>query len=203
MTEVKQATRVLKVYKELLFSGNRESSLILDLCKELCPALLKWLGETYVGKRKSTVEESAYQQFFEAFYDLLSCALSSKLQLYELEQEWFKSLVYTGNLYRYLGKSDPFNRDRVSPQYNKIYVSWSKGKENSYLRSKLYGPKTQLSCNVQLPYFGIDIEGFTMYYHKHINSDILIARGTEREVVFPTIQECIYSVKYIEDGIDE
>lgn len=203
MTEIKRATLVLKAYKEILFSGNRDSSLILDLCEELCPALLKWLGETYVGKRKNAVEENAYQQFFEAFYDLLSCSLNSKLPLYELEQEWFKSLVYTGNLYRYLGKSDPFNRDRVSPQYNKIYVSWSKGKENSYLRSKLYGPKTQLSCNVQLPCFGIDIEGFTMYYHKHINSNILIARGTEREVVFPTIQECIYSIEYIEDGIDE
>lgn len=203
MLKVSQATIGLKAYREKLFSGKRDGSLILDLCEILCPALLKWLGETYVGRRKNAVEEDAYQQFFEAFHDLLSCSLNSKLQLYELEQEWFKSLVYTGNLYRYLGKSDPFNRDRVSPQYNKIYVSWSKGKENSYLRSKLYGPKTQLSCNVQLPYFGIDIEGFTMYYHKHINSDILIARGTEREVVFPTIQECIYSVKYIEDGIDE
>jgi len=175
----------------------------LDLCEILCPAFLKWVGDTYVGKQKSMAEENTYQQFFEAFYDLLSCFQDGKFQLYEFEQEWVKDLVYTGNLYRYLGKSDPLNKERVLPRYNKIYVSWSKNKDNSYLRSKLYGPITYLSCNIQFPYFGIDIEGFTAFYHKHINSDVLIVRGAEREVVFPTIQEFIYSIGYIEDGTDE
>lgn len=203
MTEIVQATIGLKAYREKLLSGKRDGLLILDLCEILCPALLKWVGETYVGKQKTIEEETVYQQFFEAFHELLSCFLNNQLQLYDLEKEWFQNLLYTGNLYRYLGKSDPFNEDRVLPRYNRIYVSWSKNKENSYLRSKLHGPITQLACNIQFPYFGIDIEGFTAFYHKHIDSNVLIVRGTEREVVFPTIQKCIYSVEYIEDGTNE
>jgi len=203
MTEIVQATIGLKAYKEKLCSCNRDGLLILDLCEILCPALLKWVGDTYVGKRKSTTVENAYQHFFVAFYDLLSCFQDGKFQLSALEQEWGKNLIYTGKLYRYLGKSDPFNKEQVLPQYNKIYVSWSKNQDNLYLRSKLFGPITQLSCNVQFPYFGVDIEGFTAFYHKHINNNVLIARGTEREVVFPTIQEVIYAIRYIGDGTNE
>lgn len=100
--------------------------------------------------------------------------------------------MYQGVLYRYLGHSEPSDsRKCVRPQYNKIYVSWSKNKGNKYLESKLYGVKTLLACNVNYPYFGIDLSAFGM------------SRGNEREVVFPTIEETMTSIKFIEENDDE
>ena len=76
---------------------------------------------------------------------------------------------------------------RVEPQYNNIYVSWSKQPQNHYIENKLYGTMTLLTCKVDEPYYGIDLEAFG------------VVRGQEAEVVFPTIKETITEVKYIRE----
>lgn len=81
-------------------------------------------------------------------------------------------------------------------QNNDIFVSWSKNKEISYIESKLYGCMTRLYCNIPPNMVGFDLEGFQEFYNNKFASKIWIARGEEREVVFPTIKEMIYRIEY-------
>ena len=98
-------------------------------------------------------------------------------------------VLYRGSLYRYLGKgSAEENADkRIEPQYDNIYVSWSKQPKNYYIESKLYGTMTLLTCKIDEPYYGIDLEAFG------------VVRGEEAEVVFPTIKETITEIRYIRE----
>ena len=70
-------------------------------------------------------------------------------------------------------------------QYNNIYVLWSKQPQNHYIENKLYGTMTLLTCKVDEPYYGIDLEVFG------------VVRGQEAEVVFQTIKETITEIRYI------
>jgi hypothetical protein len=108
-------------------------------------------------------------------------------------------MMYHGTVYRYLGTHDSRNirkKRRMEPIYNKIYVSWSKSESNSYILSKLYGPATWMRATIQAPYFGIDIHGFELWCQRWYGDSYYITRGDEREVVFPTIQECIDEITY-------
>lgn len=44
---------------------------------------------------------------------------------------------------------------------------------------------TWIEAEIKSPYFGIDLENMG------------ISRGKEREVVFPTLKDCITNIKYI------
>lgn len=98
-------------------------------------------------------------------------------------------VLYRGSLYRYLGHGSAKcnTNNRIEPQFNNIYVSWSKNPKNYYIESKLYGTMTLLACKIDEPYYGIDLEAFD------------VIRGKEAEVVFPTIKETITEVRYIKE----
>lgn len=201
--EINGAILALREYQKMHKVEDVDEESFLELCHFICCAFLKWLGDTYVGQRKEPDIEKLYQDFFVEIYNLINTLNLDPTSNLSLENELIDKISYTGTLYRFLGSAIPGNTVPVCPEYNEIYVSWSKEPKNSYLRSKLYGPVTQLSCKVKSPYWGIDIEGFTDFYHKYINSNILIARANEREVVFPTIENCITSIRYIPEEADE
>ena len=119
-------------------------------------------------------------------------------RLSSLEKEFLKNIKYNGKLYRYLGNGNPINKKKIiEPIYNDIYVSWSKEEKNSYIESKLYGKMILLYCDTSNKHFGIDLERFQEFYNKTFKESFYISRGNEREVVFPTIKETIYDIKYL------
>lgn len=144
-----------------------------------------WTENTYVGQIKDKRVQKAFQAFFEALYDFL-------VFYKEIGNNIFYDLangaLYQGTVYRYLGHGSCNDNiyEKVEPEYNNIWVSWSKNSQNSYIESKLYGMKTILTCEVKKQYYGIDISAFG------------IAKGEEAEVVFPTIKELITSISYTE-----
>lgn len=136
--------------------SNEEFSVLLNNVYE---TLKYWTGHTYIGQHKKKDIQKAYQTFFEALYDFLFVCR-------ELGNPVLKSFVdealYRGLLFRYLGYGFvEKNADkRVEPQYNNIYVTWSKQPKNHYIESKLYGTMTLLTCKIDEPYYGIDLEAF-------------------------------------------
>ena len=163
--------------------SNEDLSVFLDNVYE---TLKYWTGHTYIGQKKDKALQKAYQTFFEALYEFLFICR-------ELGNPMIKSfadeVLYRGSLYRYLGKgSAEENTDkRIEPQYDNIYVSWSKQPKNYYIESKLYGTMPLLTCKIDEPYYGIDLEAFG------------VVRGEEAEVVFPTIKETITEIRYIRE----
>lgn len=137
-----------------------------------------WCGNTYVGRHKDNSLSSAFQRFFEAIYDfLLFCKDSDISDLQALADK----ALYCGTLYRYLGyeyhegfKSE--HDDWVEPEYNNIYVSWSKLPVVPYIESKLESHITHLTCTATSAHYGIDLFGFG------------VGRPNEAEVVFPTLE---------------
>ncbi|RHU92855.1 hypothetical protein DXC11_07600 [Firmicutes bacterium OM08-11AC] len=163
--------------------SNEDFSVFLNNVYE---TLKYWTGHTYIGQEKDKALQKAYQTFFEALYKFLFiCREFGNPMLKSFSDE----VLYRGSLYRYLGKgSVEENTDkRIEPQYDNIYVSWSKQPKNYYIESKLYGTMTLLTCKIDEPYYGIDLEAFG------------VVRGEEAEVVFPTIKETITEVKYIRE----
>lgn len=146
-----------------------------------------WTGRTYVGKRKNKSVQKAFQVFFMALYDFLLFCRREDNSILHLLKDLADATLYRGTLYRYLGHStsDSVINEKVEPEYNKIYVSWSKTPNNS-VTGKLCGTKTLLVCDVAEPHYGIDLEIFG------------VVRSNETEVVFPTIKETITDIKYIE-----
>ena len=54
-----------------------------------------------------------------------------------------------------------------------------------------------MKAEIKCPYYGIDIHGFELWCDNWIGGSSFITRGEEKEVVFPTIKECITEVKII------
>ena len=107
-------------------------------------------------------------------------------------------ILFQGTVYRYLGHNTPENCSvKVEPIYNDIYVSWSKEQDSHYLLSKLYGSVTSLVATIREPYYGIDLEGIEKAMSVLIGVEYSLSKGTEREVVFPTIADCITDIEYI------
>lgn len=160
------------------------------LFSNITNALAYWTGNTYVGQPKEKALEKVYQTFFELLLELLIFIKDSPRFTNE-HKEKIDSVLYQGNIYRYLGYSSEEyhyldNKEQfVKPNYNGIYVSWSKNKSNSYIESKLRGPITKLKCCINEDMFGIDLEAFG------------VSRGNEKEVVFPTLEKCITEIQYI------
>lgn len=155
------------------------------LYENICETLNFWTGRTYVGQKKSKAVQKAFQAFFETLYAFLFiCRDLNNSTLQDLAHE----SLYHGVLYRYLGHGSVEEDidSKVEPQYNNIYVSWSKQPQNHYIESKLYGTMTLLTCEVSEPHYGIDLNAFG------------VVRGDEAEVVFPTIADAITNIEYID-----
>ena len=156
--------------------------------ENVCQTLNYWTGHTYVGRKKGKSIQKAFQVFFEALYDfLLFCQRVDKSFLHPLK-DLADDTLYRGTIYRYLGhcSDDNDTESKVEPEYNGIYVSWSKKPNNHYIQGKLCGTKTLLTCTIVEPYYGIDLEAF------------VVVKGNEAEVVFPTVKEMITDIKYLE-----
>lgn len=183
---IKELNRVtsqfVQVRKKFL-SGSMTNSIWLIFSNNICAALSYWTGNTYVGCRKEKSLERAFQRFFEALYDfLLFCKNIDNPALNKIAEE----SLYKGTLYRYLGHGISKNANQeIIPEYNGIYVSWSKSPDNAYLQSKLYGIKILLTCECDDTYYGIDLEYFG------------VSRNSEHEVVFPTLKNKITNVQKI------
>ena len=174
---ISEATQNIAAYRK---SKNREPEMLSELGDDLKEVCCFWTGKTYIGSPKAEPIKMAFQAFLVELMQLLLCMKDSGLHF---EESVANAMLYRGPVYRYLGKSYPSD-EVVVPCYDGIYVSWSKQDGNSYLLSKLYGPITKLTCEIAEPMYGIDL-------------DILeCVRGNEREVVFPTIEQCIVEIQY-------
>lgn len=141
-----------------------------------------WVGNTYVGKRKSDRMKQTFQAFFDSLYDLL---IFYKEHGDSDERKVANERLYAGTLYRYLGHSttdDPQDNDIVQPVYGEIWVSWSKNKQNHRLENKLRRPITRITCETKELY-GIDLS--------------ICGIGNEAEVVYPTFENCHTGTEYL------
>lgn len=173
------------------------------ICEQIYQVFKIWTGQTWVGEKKPEQVSQSFQNFFLALNDLICFIKINEGSASKKERRFAQLLSYHGVVYRYLGSSNVHNKKVVTPEFNDIYVSWSKEKDNSYLKSKLYGPITCLSAEIFTPDFGIDLEGFEEFYIKIDPKNCGVTRGNEREVVFPTRQDLITDIQYIYDESDE
>lgn len=146
------------------------------LYANICNVLSFWAEFTWVGIPKEKNQKKAFQAFFVELYGLLVSDLFDG-----------DNYLYQGTLYRYLGhgSQEEESAPAIIPEYNDIYVSWSKKPENKYLESKLYGKMTHLTCELTGDFYGIDLTAFE------------VDRPGEEEVVFPTIESTIKSIVII------
>lgn len=176
---INEATKNIKVYSNL---DKSTSKAFKELKRDVVDICNCWTGKTYVGCPKEDEIKEAYQLFFE---ELMRLLLKMKGSSKRWETKYAKSVLYNGNVYRYLGNGSPQMPNRqIKPIFDNIYVSWSKNPRNPYLESKLYGTVTWISASIAAPFYGIDME------------ELGCSRGNEREVVFPTIEKCISEIKY-------
>ena len=193
---------VMRSYENMRLENDFRNQDFKLLCHGISYALRNWCGDNWVGERKSREAEKKYQDFFLGLNRLLCFFKENRFRRTRRETQLLNHTVFTGDVFRYLGSSDYRNKSIIEPEYNDIYVSWSKEKENSYLESKLYGPITRLYGRITEPHFGIDISGFTSFFYKYYDKDVLIARGTECEIVYPTLEASIYRIEYIDEYIE-
>lgn len=176
---ISEATQNIVAYRKAL---NRNPDMLMELADDLRAVCCFWTGSTYVGSPKAEPIKMAFQSFFEELMQLLLFMKDSGLPF---EERVANAMLYRGTVYRYLGKNYPSD-EVVVPCYDGIYVSWSKQDGNSYLLSKLYGPVTNITCEIAEPMYGIDL-------------DILeCTRGNEQEVVFPTFEQSIVEIQYFD-----
>ena len=174
---ISEATQNIVAYRKV---PNRNPDMLMELADDLRAVCYFWTGSTYVGSPKAEPIKMAFQAFFEEFMRLLLLMKDSTLPF---EKRVANAMLYSGTVYRYLGKNYPSD-EVVVPYYDGIYVSWSKQDGNSYLLSKFYGPVTKITCEIAEPMYGIDL-------------DILeCTRGNEQEVVFPTFEQSIVEILY-------
>ena len=155
-----------------------------DLIEDIITTLRFWTGRTPIGERKSEVIQKRFQTFFEKLYEFLIVCKNSSL--WE-PQNLANDSLYQGTLYRYLGYGPNITGEKVQikPKFDNIYASWSKLPQNSYIESKLHGPKTWLECKVEGNLYGIDLTVFG------------VSKANEEEVVFPTIEKTILDIRYL------
>ena len=164
-------------------SPEHHPNMLLELGDDIGAVCRFWTGSTYVGSPKKEEIKNVFQLFFENLMELLLSMHESEL---DFEKRVAKAMLYRGPVYRYLGHNYVTD-EVVVPAYDNVYVSWNKEEENAYLLSKLHGPVTKMTCVINEPLYGIDLE------------ILECCRGTEREVVFPTIEECITEINYLDD----
>lgn len=165
------------------------------LLKSIANVLAQWTGETYVGEVKEKGVQSAFQRFFVEIF-CLACELENKDFPTEAESEFVKCARYQGDIYRYIGSDSPC-RKCEGVEYNEIYVSWSKEKGNSYIMGKLYPPIYFMHAKLSGKFYGFDIKRFDRLYSQIYSKQSNIAKGAEREVVFPTLKEVIVNIQEV------
>ena len=178
---VDEATNNISVYYD---STDNSANALENLYEDIREVCNFWTGKTYVGDRKDDEIAQVFQNFFETLMKLLFKMKDSEKNY---ESKFANTLLYQGKVYRYLGycSSRDIKKKPIQPKYNEIYVSWSKEPKNGYIESKLYGKMTWIEAEIKPPYFGIDLE------------TIGSSRGNEKEVVFPTLKDCVTNKKYI------
>lgn len=176
---VDEATNNISVYYD---STDNSANALENLYEDIREVCNFWTGKTYVGDRKDDEIVQVFQNFFETLMKLLLKMKDSKKNC---ESKFAKAILYQGKVYRYLGycSSRNIKKKPIQPKYNEIYVSWSKEPTNSYIESKLYGKITWLEAEIKPPYFGIDLEKMG------------VSKGNEREVVFPTLKDCVTKIE--------
>ena len=181
---ITEVTNNVKIYHAL---PNVSRKMFMELCKDIGEIRSFWTGHTYIGCPKNEAVKIAFQSFFE---ELMRLLLDMKNSRKSYETRVASKCLYRGKVYRYLGNDHPTDAV-VRPIYDSIYVSWSKEPKNDYLLSKLYGTITWMSCEINAPFYGIDLDALGC------------SRANEHEVVFPTIEECITEIKYISEETDD
>lgn len=178
---VDEATNNISVYYD---STDNSANALENLYEDIREVCNFWTGKTYVGDRKDDEIAQVFQNFFETLMKLLFKMKDSEKNY---ESKFANALLYQGKVYRYLGycSSRDIKKKPIQPKYNEIYVSWSKEPKNGYIESKLYGKMTWIEAEIKPPYFGIDLEA------------IGSSKGNEKEVVFPTLKDCVTNIKYI------
>ena len=172
---------------------NDDFKILID---NIYQVLSKWTGSTWVGQRKQKELSDSFQIFFNQLFRFLIMVRCRN----SLGSEMAEKMLYSGRLYRYLGHpsgSDDYD-SRIEPEYNDIWVSWSKRDVRTigYFDSKLFGIKTVLICEVT-DKMGIDIGGFDEMFGTHL------VRGEESEVVYPTFKDAVIDVIYLGDNDNE
>lgn len=178
---ISEATNNIIEYRN---NPNTSKNMFCELGEDIATICSFWTGSTYVGSPKIDAVKYAFQSFFEELMRLLIDMKDSKKSF---ERKTANAMLFRGTIYRYLGTNDCMDKRTVKPEFNDIYVSWSKCPDNSYLLSKLYGTVTFMTCQISEPLYGIDLEALGC------------SRGDEKEVVFPTIEEYITNIEYIEE----
>lgn len=201
LDEIKNITFDIKSYIKYRFIRMTNwEDVFENLMQELAYSFSKWSGNTYVGKENDEELKMVYQDFFENIYLLIDSLEKNKHKIMNIEAKFINSIKYNGKVYRYLGYGDSTDKKRkqyIKPVYNDVYVSWSKNEENQYLESKLYGKITKLYCEIPNEKYGLDLEKFQDFINSSFACEFYISKGTEREVIFPTIEEYIYEIKYV------
>ncbi len=176
-----EATNSIIEYKNAPFTTKK---MLCELGDDITTICGFWAGNTYIGCPKKEDIKNAFQSFFEELMQLLIDMKNSKK---DFERRIADAVLFRGTVYRYLGTNDCLNKRTVKPEFNDVYVSWSKTPDNSYILSKLYGTVTFMTCEISEPLYGIDLDALGC------------SRGNEQEVVFPTIEEYITDIEYIEE----
>lgn len=174
----------INIFKIEIINGNFCLKEFKILSQNIKNAMIMWIDNTWIGEKKDSDIEKQYQLFYETLYDfLVICSKSNKRKLVNFS----KNLLYKGTVYRYLGYSyhSSTSDKYIDIQYNNIYVSWSKNKNNNDIERQLYGKITRLTCEISDGIFGIDL------------SNLEIPRRSEKEVVFLTIKKYIKKIEYL------
>ncbi len=189
IAKIHNATKLIAEY----YVGGRGN--FYSLLKAIANVLAQWTGETYVGAVKERGVQNAFQRFFVEIF-CLACELENKGYPTKTEREFVSCARYQGDIYRYIGSDSPCLKCE-GVEYNEIYVSWSKEKGNSYILSKLYSPIYLISAKLSDKFYGFDIERFERLYSQISHKQSNIAKGAEREVVFPTLKEVIVNIQEV------
>lgn len=142
-----------------------------------------WVGYTYVGRKKPENLKLAFHNFYGSLFELLRAMKESDIDNF---RSIASEALYQGVVYRYIGSTCANNKKRIPPIFDSIYVSWCKNPRTPYFESKFHGPITILSSHIAGDLYGIDLDAFG------------VGRKHEAEVIFPTMQNCVIDVEYID-----
>lgn len=180
--EIDKHTEKLEDYVDNYINSRIVDNSVKDLFENhVIPILEYWTRCTYVGERKDKRVQASFNLFFDALYRvLLVLRRSSNMKVSDFAN---KALYQKGTLYRYLGNLKSIK----DVKYNTAWESWSKNKDNTYLKGKLTGKKILLTCKIDVDNFhGLDLTAFG------------ISCNNEEEVVYYTVKETIQSIEEID-----
>ena len=145
--EIKKTTIYIECYKIKRFSKNFNClDFFPELLERVADVLSQWSGKNCVGFAKDNTTIDVFQAFFMCLCDLIKLLEKNKDCIIKLEKDFINSIKYNGIIYRTLGYGDCHDENKnksIIPEYNSIFVSWSKNNDIPYLNTKLYGKKNK------------------------------------------------------------